>query len=470
MWKKTTLLVLCFCVSFVYITVASGYEIKAKITGLKENDTCYLGHYFGQHQLVKDTAISNSRSEICFSGKDDLEGGIYFIVLPDKNFFEIIIDKEQKLNIETDTAELVKNMKIKGSKENLLFYEYLVFLKTNQSEYEKYKSAFKNNTDSVDFYKNKMTEIDESMKTYKLNFISQNPDFLISKVFLASKDPDVPEAPVLPNGRKDSTFAYYYYKQHFWDNIDLTDDRLIRTPVFYNRINYFFSKVVPQDVDSIIKESDILIEKTRENKTVFKYVVWYITYTYETSTVMGFDAVFVHMVEKYYMTNQCFWISPTVLDNITKRAMKLKPILLGKTTPNLIMQDTNLNLQSLHAVKAQYTILLFWDYECGHCRTEVPEIHEYYLEYKDKYDIEVFAVCTDTNMVKMKSFIIEHNLDWINVNGPRAITPPYAETYDIYSTPVIFILDDKKTILAKRIPGNKIIEFIEMDLKRNKKE
>ena len=59
------------------------------------------------------------------------------------------------------------------------------------------------------------------------------------------------------------------------------------------------------------------------------------------------------------MTNQCYWMSTTLLENITKRAMKLKPILLGKAAPNMIMQDTNLQLQSLDAVVAKYTIVLF---------------------------------------------------------------------------------------------------------------
>ena len=231
-------------------------------------------------------------------------------------------------------------------------------------------------------------------------------------------------------------------------------------------MNNYLTNVVAQTPDSIIKEAGYLVEKARPNKEMFKFVVWYLTYTYETSNVMGFDAIFVHMVKTYYMTNQCYWVSPKILDNLTKRAEKLEPLLLGKVAPNLIMQDTSLNLQSLHAVKANYTVLLFWDPECGHCQTEVPTIHEYYLKEKKELGFEVFAVCADTNMVKMKNFIKKHKLSWINVNGPRALTKPYAELYDIYSTPVIYILDDKKVILAKRIGFDKFGDFIRNDIKR----
>jgi peroxiredoxin len=468
MKNKFALIVLMLIVSISFNSNAAGYLIKVKVVGL-DTDTCYLGHYYGQYQYITDTAIANTKGELVFQGSEDLAGGIYFIVLPGKKFFELIVNKEQNMSFETDTADFAKYMKVKGSKENSVFYEYLNFINGQQKTYEVFKKksqGFPANKDSTDFYIKKMQQIDNAVKEYKMNFIKINPDFLIAKVFKASKDPDIPDAPILPNGRKDSLFNYRYYKEHYWDNLDFSDDRLLRTPVFYNRLSNFMNNVVAQTPDSIMKEADKLIEKARVNKEVFKYVVWYMTYTYETSNIMGFDAIFVHMVETYYMTNQCFWVSPKILENLTKRAEKLKPILLGNIAPNLIMQDTSLNLQSLHGVKAKYTVLLFWDPECGHCQTEVPSFHHTYDSLKTILGMEVFAVCTDTNMVKMKDFIKKHKLDWINVNGPRAITPPYAETYDIYSTPVFFILDEKKTIIAKRIGYDNVASFIQGDLKR----
>jgi peroxiredoxin len=235
-------------------------------------------------------------------------------------------------------------------------------------------------------------------------------------------------------------------------------------------LNNFFTNVVIQHPDSICKEADKLVEKARANKEMFKYVVWWITYNYETSKVIGFDAIFVHMVEAYYMTNQCYWMTPTLLENITKRAMKLKPILLGKTAPNMIMQDTNFQLQSLAAVVAKYTIVLFWDYNCGHCKTEMPKIVKFYNTKKDELGLKVFAVCTDTSMVEMKKFIRKDSMNFINVDGPRAITPHYAELYDIYSTPVIYLLDEKKTIISKRIEVDMIGDIINHDIKMKELE
>jgi hypothetical protein len=38
---------------------------------------------------------------------------------------------------------------------------------------------------------------------------------------------------------------------------------------------------------------------------------------------------------------------------------------------------------------------------------------------------------------------------------------PFRTLYDIHSTPVIYVLDKNKMILAKRIPVEKIDEFLE---------
>jgi peroxiredoxin len=444
-----------------------GYKLTVKVNGVVDS-TCYLGHYYGQYQYVDDTAKANSKGEMVFEGKEPLPGGIYFVIIPKKKFFEIIINKEQVFLIETDTIDFVKNMKVKGSAENKMFYEYLNYANVNQSQYmalKRHLDMNKDKKDSTDIISKEMEVVDKKVKDYKLDLIKKNPESFVSKIFLASKDPDLPTTPILPNGRKDSVFEYNAFKDHYWDNIDFSDDRILRTPVFYNRLNNFFMNIVIQHPDSINKEADKLVEKARANKEMFKYVIWWITYTYETSKVIGFDAVFVHMVETYYMTNQCYWMSSTLLENITKRAMKLKPILLGKVAPNMIMQDTNLQLQSLEAVKAKYTIILFWDYNCGHCKTEIPKVVKFYNNRKKDLGLEIFAVCTDTSMVEFKKFIRKDSMNFINVDGPRAVTPHYAELYDIYSTPVIYLLDEKKVIVSKRIEVDQIEDVIKHDVK-----
>ncbi len=147
----------------------------------------------------------------------------------------------------------------------------------------------------------------KKLQEYRSNVISQHPASLLASLFRAMKEPEIPPMPKKADGTLDSTYPYRYYKGHYWDDIDLSDGRLVRTPILEARLDRYFKQLVAPVPDSVIAEADMLVAKTKNDKESFKFVVWWITHTYETSPVMGMDAVFVHMVEKYYVTGKATW-------------------------------------------------------------------------------------------------------------------------------------------------------------------
>ncbi|MCX6283449.1 MAG: DUF5106 domain-containing protein, partial [Bacteroidetes bacterium] len=296
---------------------------------------------------------------------------------------------------------------------------------------------------------------------YKLNIVKQHPESFVAFMINIMKEPEIPEIPTLPNGRKDSTFAYRYYRNHFWDDVSFTDDRSLRTPVFHSKLVKYFDKVLLQLPDTIISEADFLIEKSRINPEMFKYMVWFITRQYENSEIMGFDKIFVHVVNKYYVTGQTTWVDETVKKEIIKKAARMESLLIGKRPPNMIMQDTSLQLVSMYNINARILLILFWDPDCGNCAQEIPKLKDFYDKSRIKYGLEIFAVCSDSSLVKMKSYIKKKNMSWINVNGPRTLTGEFHGQYDIISTPVIYILNEQKEIIAKRLAVEQIEKFLE---------
>jgi hypothetical protein len=99
---------------------------------------------------------------------------------------------------------------------------------------------------------------------------------------------------------------------------------------------------------------------------------------------------------------------------------------------------------------------------------EIPELHHIYDSLKTKgVSIEVYAVGIESEPDLWKKFIREHDLDWINVTDPANQTR-FRDFYDIYSTPVIYLLDDQKRIIAKRLDPQKVRDFIDRDLKEKK--
>jgi hypothetical protein len=84
-------LCLLFFIFGALLLQGQGYEIKGKIKGWKDT-VVYLGNYYADKTVVKDTSRINARGEFVFKGSKALPGGIYLIVTPDKKFFEILAD------------------------------------------------------------------------------------------------------------------------------------------------------------------------------------------------------------------------------------------------------------------------------------------------------------------------------------------------------------------------------------------
>lgn len=456
---KLLLIVLASTVISAYAGNDNGYTIKVKVNGVKDS-LCFLANYFGDKQYIKDSVRSDATGTYIFKGKEKLPGGIYLFVVPGRKYFELVVDKEQEFSMETDTGNFIKNMKVKGSVDNKLFYEYLNFVTDKGKEVEALKPAMNSkNKDSSKVAKTKIAEIDSLVSNYKLDYIKKNPETLLAKVFLSAQEPKIPEVPILPNGKKDSTFAFIYYKSHFFDKVDFNDDRILRTPVFHGRLQQYIKDLTLQVPDSVNKEADYLVGKAMGNKEIFKYVVWYITNQYENSNIMGMDAVFVHMVKNYYTKELATWVDSVNLYKIQDRAKQLDPILIGKPAPYLILQDTAGKWRSLYDIKAKYTLLFFWDPDCGHCQKTMPKLVEFYNRAKTKYDLEIYGANTAVEEEKWKKFIKEKGLKWPNVADLKTQNN-FRHEYDVSSTPQLFLLDKDKKIIAKKLDVETLEDFL----------
>jgi len=462
-----------------------GYNLQFKITGIPDK-TCKLAYYFADKQYLKDTVIAQN-GVFTFRGDETLPGGIYIIILPNNQYFEAMIDKDQDFRMETDTAAYVGNMKVTGSEDNKLFYDYLKYINPKQKEskelrdkmdviHKELDSLKKENKkiDSTEFkaLKVKLEAIDTEVKDYKIKYMNDHPENILAKVFRTSKEVEIPEAPLLPNGKKDSTFAYRYYKSHFFDDIDFSDARLLRTPVFYSKIRQYLDKLTVQHFDSLIIAADLLSEKARANTEVFKFIVQNITshYEVEATKVVGLDAIFVHMVNRYYKTGQATWVDSTVMAKIMKRAKTLEPLLLGKVAPNLNLPDVSTQQKiALHDVKANYTIAYFWDPTCGHCKKVTPKLYEWWIENREKKGVAIYGINTTVDQKEIFDYLKEKPMDWIKIWDPYNESK-FRDLYDIYKSPEMYLLDKDKKIISKHIGVEDLDPLIKMYEKQQELE
>ena len=473
--KKINALILTLVfVSTGFFAKADGYKISFTIPQIKDT-IAYFGYYFADKKFAHDTVHFNSKGMGTISGKESLDGGIYMLIFPSmKNkYFEILIDKDQTFSLTTDTTDFLKNMKVKGSDELTQFYDYqhkMIAFHERADKLNKEYRANKKDTAKASGIRKELVGINGEVQDYWKKIATEYPSSLLGKLTKAMMEVKVPKDLKAPEyiANKDSALQvirYVWAKDHFFDNIDLADPRLLRTPIYYQKLNYFITKVVIQRPDSVIKEANKLIKLAEGNKETYRYMVAYMLGYYERSHIMGMDKVFVNIAENYYLNGKADWADSTFLAKIRERVVKIEPNLIGNKAPDLIRmtkQDSS-GFTSLYQTDANYIILVFWDPDCGHCKKAIPVIKDIYNTYK-KNGVKVFAVNTQVERKDWDKFILDKDIyNFINVYDPYNFSN-FRNFYDIYSTPVIYLLDKGKKIIAKRIDAEQLGELLEQKI------
>ena len=197
----------------------------------------------------------------------------------------------------------------------------------------------KNKDDSAAI-RNQINKTNNELQEYRENFVRKNPDHILSAVFMLLKDPVGTPSDKHPGGRYDSAYAYQYFKSHFWDGVSFTDERLVRTPVLQPRLEKVFGEVLQQQPDTLIKAADKILEASKSNKEMFKYILSFLTDRYVNPKYMGQDAVFVYLFQKFYVTGEADeWMCDKYKKFVFDRVYSLMANVIGYPAANLHLLD-----------------------------------------------------------------------------------------------------------------------------------
>lgn len=428
----------------------------------------YLAYYYGKSMptvyVIDSAQIDQGR--FSFESSEKIAGGIYMVIYDNRSaYFEFIVENGDKIRAKGEHGKLPLSLVFEGSKASQDFMAYMQFLegygKIRQELMDRLAQA---NTfvDSLAI-QGDLQAMASRLDSFRIHYSQNNPQALLTKVFHALQTPEVPPGPhYLEDGKTiDSSFGFYYLQKHYWDLFPFGDERIVFTPVLDNKLSDYFRRFVPQHPDSVIQRADWILEKARASREVFKYCLHFLSGYTETSKIMGMDKAFVHLVEKYYQKGEAFWLSAEAVNAYIDRARKISPNLIGNLAPELKMQDYPGNLHSLHAVEAPYTLLVFWSPDCGGCLTEMPRVDSLYQAVLKEKGVKIFAVRTEGEPEHWQKMVKEKGLtEWTHVYDPERKTQ-FRSLYDIYGTPVIYLLDGRKIIRGKRLGVENIAELIE---------
>ncbi|HYF32605.1 MAG TPA: thioredoxin-like domain-containing protein [Chitinophagaceae bacterium] len=454
-----------------------GYNIPISVKPYK-NTYVYLGYHYGKRKALADSALLDENGKGVFKGPKPLGGGIYFVVSPKKEIlFELLIDKQQHFSIEADSSSMPEGIKFTNSPDNTLFLSYTRNINETGRKAAEASQAFQNSTNPAEKEKLQqlMQQHNQYVVKYRDSIQKKHPNTFLSTLLKAMKEPVIPPASQHPGGKYDTMFAFRYFKSHYWDEVSLTDDRLLRTPILETKLDKYYKDLVAPDPDSIFREVDYMLLLSRSNKDMFRYLMVYFVQKYINPEYMGQDAVFVNIWEKYINTGQADFFTEQYKKHMSDRAYSLMANLIGIPAAELLMVDTLGKPMPLSRVQAEFIVLCFWDPTCGHCKEVVPRVDSIFQASWKNQGVKVYGVMVEGGKDNWLKFIRENNLkDWLHVYQTEeqknadiaAGKPSYRQLYDVYQTPVLYLLDKNKRIIAKKLNHQQIDEVIK--IKRQK--
>lgn len=450
------LIIFCCSIFFLSSTFAQQTHLKFEFKGLK-TPLVYVGYYEGGKAYSLDTAqVAAGNGQVELPGKS-LKPGLYFATTAKGKLLDFVVSgTEDTLAIFLDLSR-PDSAWSNTSPENEAYFRFEQERKKLESAIDAQKNlrsmmakASNRDTAVLNAVDRNLLSLYRKTDSLALQFVQKHPNDLFARMLRSVRPPDPPKhlKPKLRNG-KDNPEYLFWPKNHYWDNTDFQDESLLNNNFWQVFFDQYFGRYVANSVDSIIVALDDLLVKTPRNGAFYRFVVMRIAQYYEMNDTPGADRIFVHLADKYLKKDQTPWLDPATLERIAYKADTHRPNLTGSMAINFVMPDENGKPVELYEVKAPLTILIFYSPLCTHCMEVMPQVYQTWLDYSVK-QVAAVVVNTDKQVQYWQKFIGQQNWEWLDVSDPQ-VMEQLDRQYAVSNLPLIYLLDQDKKILAKRV-------------------
>lgn len=427
-------------------------KFKENVSGL----TYLIGSYADQNVRMDSSRVSSNTAS--FDKPEGYPQGLYYVIFPDNKYVQIMLGEDQTFSMETSLADPSQTT-VNGSIENELFYKNMKFERDHRSQMQPLSQQLKQLDKSSDEYKKVMdarkaliakreAHLDEISKSHPNSF------FVTFKK--AGQNPTLREE--LSEGDQVAM-----YRREFWDNVDFSDIRLMRTPVIKNKLNRYFTEITSQNPDSLKSSADNLLNRVLDYPRYYQFFANWIVFKYEPTktTLMDAEAVFVHMIQNYFTYDRAFWSDSTQVYGLQLRAFEMAQSLIGQQGPDVTANDQYGKPQTLYDKTSDYIVVYLFNPTCEHCAIETPKLIDLYNKEKGKGHLDVYSIVVDTNDEEWKTYLKEKKIEFTSVFDPTNKSI-YAK-YFVNVTPEVYVLNKDRIIIGKNLKIEQVEEVIRRD-------
>ena len=468
-----------FSIFFTLFTLQTQaqYKISVKIEGYTL-DTCILAYQVGDKTYKTQEQYSRNKDGFfVFEGDKSLEGGMYCILIkPNNQYFNFLIPNEEEqfdLKIYTQittnaSRELSGNLRFENAPDNQLFLTYKQFLgsmKMRASQMINQIKKLDRQKDSVLLGKLTLQydEINDKVLNYQKNILFNHPHTLTASIIKSTAPIDI------PLNIRSMAKKRHYNKIHFWDNFNFNDPRLIRTTFFMNKVLQFVDRICEQDVDSVsVACIQLLNEALNGDREMFRFLAVELLNKYAETDQVCMDGVYSSIAKKFYCNGHAFWLDAAKIEKICKDAQRMDYVRCGKNAPEIRLKNiADSSFFSLYNTKANFIAIFFWDPGCSKCAKTSQALKPIYDKWKSK-GLEIVGICSKPWKQKKQCAdkIKDLDIKWINTSEEAYPLAYVKKFYDIRSNPVIYLLDDMKKIIYKKISAEQLDKILDYEYRQ----
>ncbi len=244
---------------------------------------------------------------------------------------------------------------------------------------------------------------------------------------------------------------------NYFNKYDMTDPAVLASDVLKKDLDYYFNNFISRSSKDAIKGIDYLmsIAPGQQHTTIFLFN--YLHDRYKIPQIITDDEILIHLSDKHASEYIIPWFTETKYKELKDHVEKLRPLVMGNTAKEFRLDKIGGGQVALSDIKNKYTVLFFWSPDCEECTKEIPRLKEFQAEVKSKnLDVATVTICSEVGEfyqecvegVKAKGLG-----EFINL-GDKSGNSKVHDDYYANATPLVYILDQSKTIRLKKIPVN----------------
>ncbi len=454
-------------VSFPFILALSlmrgqiGMDIQVEIRDFSL-DKAYLGFYYGGQTLLHDSSVVRN-GRFSFHSDTPLPQGMYLLALPpEMEYVDFFLDEDQVFSLRTEAADPVGKMEVEGSRVNEVFFQDLQRLRRQEQMADSLKQAadMASNQDELKEIQQQLKAMQSATIVRRQAILDEEPTLLYARFLRAIQGPEIPQAPVGAG----EDFAFYFFRKHYFDVLDLSDPAMLRTPIAREKVMDYLQKYTMQAPDSLTAAIDEVLLAASGNQETYRYYLATIFNHYLESKRMGAEPVAVYIAERYYLQGGATWADEAYIDQLRDYVRTRRGTLVGETAPDFVIADLTDRPVRFHDTDADWIVLYFWSYDCATCQRVTPTLREVLSGLVDQ-GVSLVTVCTNGDRDIWKGKVAEYGLPGIHLADP-ARESGFDKAYHLRSTPTIYLLDRDFVIRYKEVAIEDLGAILDYELGR----